>query len=158
MIQIIESLFFVAILSAFIIQYWKNRSRIIPLSVNYFFHRKCNYQCKFCFHTAKTSDCLPLAKAKQGLFLLSMEGMKKINFSGGEPFLKATYLGELVKYCKVELKCESVTIVSNGSMIKEEWFQKYGQYLDIIAISCDSFNEQTLRDIGRFQKGKDHLN
>ena len=48
--------------------------------------------------------------------------MKKINFSGGEPFFKDKLLGQLVEFCKAELKLESVTIVSNGSLIKEEWF------------------------------------
>lgn len=56
-------------------------------------------------------------------------GMEKINFSGGEPFLhqKGVFLGEMVQYCKQELKLPSVSIVSNGSMIKESWFKKYGK-------------------------------
>lgn len=60
--------------------------------------------------------------------LLSL-GMEKINFSGGEPFLhqKGVFLGELVQYCKQELQLPSVSIVSNGSMIRETWFQKYGK-------------------------------
>lgn len=55
--------------------------------------------------------------------------MDKINFSGGEPFLhqKGVFLGELVQYCKQELQLPSVSIVSNGSMITEKWFQKYGK-------------------------------
>ena len=57
-----------------------------------------------------------------------MVGMKKINFSGGEPFLpqRGSYVGELVKFCKQELKLQSVTIVSNGSLIREALFAKYG--------------------------------
>lgn len=56
--------------------------------------------------------------------------MEKINFSGGEPFLheKGDFLGKLVHYCKQDLQLPSVSIVSNGSMIKEQWFQKYGKY------------------------------
>ena len=55
--------------------------------------------------------------------------MEKVNFSGGEPFIKdkGRYLGELVRYCKEELCLPSVTIVSNGSLITEEWFQEYGK-------------------------------
>lgn len=73
--------------------------------------------------------------------------MEKINFSGGEPFLpgKGTHLGEMVKYCKINLNMSSVSIVSNGSLIREKWFQMYAKYLDILAISCDSFNEDTNR-------------
>lgn len=57
--------------------------------------------------------------------------MEKINFSGGEPFLheRGDFLGEMVRYCKEELQLPSVSIVSNGSMIKERWFKKYGTLL-----------------------------
>ena len=55
--------------------------------------------------------------------------MEKINFSGGEPFIfqKGKFVGELVRYCKQDLCVASVTIVSNGSLITEEWFQDYGK-------------------------------
>ncbi|KAI4889549.1 hypothetical protein NFI96_033118 [Prochilodus magdalenae] len=130
-----------------------------PRSVNYHFTRQCNYKCGFCFHTAKTSFVLPMEEAKRGLQLLKEAGMEKINFSGGEPFLhqRGVFLGEMVRYCKQELKLPSVSIVSNGSMIKENWFQQYGEYLDILAISCDSFDEETNKAIGRAQGRKSHL-
>uniref|UniRef100_A0A8C3AJS0 S-adenosylmethionine-dependent nucleotide dehydratase RSAD2 n=2 Tax=Cyclopterus lumpus TaxID=8103 RepID=A0A8C3AJS0_CYCLU len=130
-----------------------------PTSVNYHFTRKCNYKCGFCFHTAKTSFVLPLDEAKRGLQLLEASGMEKINFSGGEPFLhdKGEFLGKLVQYCKQDLQLPSVSIVSNGSMIKEKWFQKYGDDLDILAISCDSFDEATNQRIGRAQGRKSHV-
>ena len=56
-----------------------------------------------------------------------------------------------MKYCKdgdagVNI---STSIVSNGSKITKKWFDKYGQYLDVLAISCDSFNPETLDRIGR---------
>lgn len=132
------------------------QNAMTPTSVNYHFTRKCNYKCGFCFHTAKTSFVLPLEEAKRGLKLLKDSGkfdrlvyslflcqisclefnvcicflgMEKINFSGGEPFLhdKGEFLGKLVQYCKQDLQLPSVSIVSNGSMIKEKWFQKYGK-------------------------------
>lgn len=130
-----------------------------PTSVNYHFTRQCNYKCGFCFHTAKTSFVLPLEEAKRGLLLLKDAGMEKINFSGGEPFLhdRGEYLGKLVKFCKVELQLPSVSIVSNGSLIRERWFKNYGEYLDILAISCDSFDEQVNVLIGRGQGKKNHV-
>lgn len=84
------------------VTFWvlNRRTSPVPISVNYFLHRKCNYQCKFCFHTAKTADILPLEKAKEGLTLLKKAGMRKLNFSGGEPFFKAGYLGKLVEFSK----------------------------------------------------------
>lgn len=76
-------------------------------------------------------------------------GMKKLNFSGGEPFLQPKELGELCRFCKVDLGLESVSIVSNGSKIQESWLKKFGEYVDILAISCDSFVEDTNKLIGR---------
>ncbi|XP_048209417.1 radical S-adenosyl methionine domain-containing protein 2 [Perognathus longimembris pacificus] len=132
---------------------------LIPTSVNYHFTRQCNYQCGFCFHTAKTSFVLPLEEAKRGLQLLREAGMEKINFSGGEPFIhdRGRYLGELVRFCKAELGLPSVSIVSNGSLVRERWFKDYGDYLDILAISCDSFEEQVNVLIGRGQGKKNHV-
>ncbi|KAL8816412.1 MAG: hypothetical protein Q9223_004570 [Gallowayella weberi] len=141
-----------------------------PISVNYHFTRKCNYECGFCFHTAKTSYMLPIADAKRGLKLLVDAGMRKINFAGGEPFLYPEFLGKLVRYhilnqiaptflayadplcsryCKEDLHMESVSIVTNGSLVKEKWLEQYAKYLDIMAVSCDSFDEQTNMMIGR---------
>lgn len=65
----------------------------VPISVNYHFTRKCNKECGFCFHTAKTSHVATLDEAKRGLALLKAAGMRKLNFAGGEPFLYPKYLG-----------------------------------------------------------------
>lgn len=92
--------------------------------------------------------------------MLKDAGMVKVNFSGGEPFIhqRGRFLGELVAFCKTELKLDSVSIVSNGSLIREEWMAKYGEYLDILAISCDSFHASTNQIIGRWQNEKtDHI-
>ncbi|WAQ93939.1 RSAD2-like protein [Mya arenaria] len=135
------------------------QEKVVPLSVNYHFTRKCNYQCGFCFHTAKTSFVLPLEDAKRGLSLLKDAGMEKINFSGGEPFIvkRGAFVGELVRFCKESLQLPSVTIVSNGSLVTENWFKTYGAYLDILAVSCDSFDPDTNEKIGRQQGQKNHL-
>jgi radical S-adenosyl methionine domain-containing protein 2 len=121
----------------------------IPISVNFHFTRQCNYSCGFCFHTAKTSHMLPVDEAKRGLKLLSVAGMRKINFAGGEPFLYPKYLGSLAEYCKDQLQIESVSIVTNGSRVTDAFLASYGKHIDINAVSCDSFDEQTNIKIGR---------
>lgn len=55
----------------------KNSGTTTPVSVNYHFTRKCNYQCGFCFHTAKTSFLLPIEEAKRGLRLLKAAGLSQ---------------------------------------------------------------------------------
>ena len=144
-------------------------SRKIPLSVNYYLTRVYNYSygiqlldqssiirkavfnflIEFCFHTAKTSHVKSLSNAKKGMALLKASGMKKINFAGGEPFINAEFLGQLVKYCKETLKVESVSVVTNDSKVTRKWLAKYDNYLDIMAVSCDSFDNTTNIKIGR---------
>lgn len=66
----------------------------VPVSVIFFFTWRCNAECSFCFHTAKTSYVAPLEDAKRGLALLKRAGMKKLNLAGGEPFLYKKYMAE----------------------------------------------------------------
>ena len=120
-----------------------------PVSVNYHFTRRCNKTCGFCFHTATTSHKENLVSAKRGLHLLKESGMKKLNFAGGEPLLYPTFLGELIDYCKDTLGLESVSIVTNGSKVTRTFLSKYGRNIDILAVSCDSFHEDTNIEIGR---------
>ncbi|TDL19667.1 radical SAM enzyme [Rickenella mellea] len=80
--------------------------------------------------------------------------MKKLNISGGEPFLKPDFIGEIFKFCKEDLKLESCTVVNNGSKVTEKWLDTYGKYVDIMAISCDSFDAHTNLQLGRAEKGK----
>lgn len=123
-------------------------------TVNFHFTRKCNYECKFCFHTKKTSYILPLEKQIEILKQFKEAGVEKMNFAGGEPFLYPEILGELVKACK-ELKYDSVSIISNGKLITENWIKKYGDYLDILGISCDSTNPNINFVHGRKVAGSD---
>lgn len=126
----------------------KNAEKV-PVSVNYHFTRECNYSCGFCFHTAKTSYVAPIEDIKVALRKLMEKGMRKINLSGGEPFLHPELLGQICKFSKEELNLESVSIVTNGSKVRENFFRKYGTYVDIIAVSVDSFDEETNVKIGR---------
>lgn len=125
-----------------------------PVSVNYFPSRLCNYKCGFCFHTETTSFMLDGENTKRGLKLLKEAGMRKLNIAGGEPFLHPKELTMMLQYCKEELGVESISIVSNGSKITEEWMAANARWLDILAISCDSFNSSTNQKIGRGKDGK----
>ncbi len=75
--------------------------------------------------------------------------MRKINFAGGEPFLYKEFLGSLLMFCKVQLELESVSIVTNGSLVDRTFLQRFSSCIDIMAVSCDSFNEKTNIEIGR---------
>ncbi|KAI1386385.1 uncharacterized protein F4822DRAFT_314524 [Hypoxylon trugodes] len=120
-----------------------------PVSVNYFFTRKCNKTCGFCFHTESSSYVASEDDMKKGLRLLKEAGMRKINFAGGEPFLYPEKLAMLCRFCKEDLGLESVSIITNGTKVTERWMEKYGQWVDVMGVSCDSFDEATNIAIGR---------
>ncbi|KAM5517629.1 radical s-adenosyl methionine domain-containing protein 2 [Fusarium oxysporum f. sp. phaseoli] len=111
------------------------RESNVPVSVNYFTSRKCNYTCGFCFHTDTSSYVLPL------------------NIAGGEPVLYPRLQTELLQFVKEELGLESISVVSNGSKITEKLMRENFQWLGILPISCDSFNPETNKKIGRGDDG-----
>lgn len=83
----------------------------------------------------------------QGLELLSAAGTQKVNFAGGEPFLRPHLLGRLCQ--KAHELGMAVSIISNGSLITKEWMQQYGYYVDVLGVSVDSFLPITNAKIGR---------
>src|SRR6478735_6621407 len=78
------------------------RESNVPVSINYFTSRKCNYTCGFCFHTDTSSYVLPVDEAKRSLRLLKEAGMRKLNIAGGEPVLYPRLLTELLQFVKEE--------------------------------------------------------
>ena len=128
---------------------------MMNLVVNYHFLRTCNYACKFCFHVSKTSRVARLQDANKAIDILKGAGMTRINFSGGEPFLKPAMLGKMILHAHDS--GISPSIVSNGSLIREKWMDRYGHMIDALAISCDSFDPVTLFEIGRYAPSRDHL-
>lgn len=125
-------------------------------SVNYFFTRKCNYACSFCFHTALSSHTLHVDDSLKMLAALREAGAEKINFAGGEPFLREyqPLLGQLVRGAK-DVGFSSVSIITNGSMSATfpKWFAEYGQHVDILGISVDTLSPDTNLYHGRHARG-----
>ena len=126
-------------------------SALSPLvSVNLFPSRRCNFECKFCFHTAKSSIELSIANARRGLQMLKEAGTEKVNIAGGEPFMRPRFLGQLVEAC-ADLDLV-VSIISNGSLIKHDWMRQHGQHISVLGVSCDSFDEATNAACGRHSR------
>jgi radical S-adenosyl methionine domain-containing protein 2 len=79
--------------------------------------------------------------------MLRDAGTEKINFAGGEPFLHPQLLGELCK-ASHELGM-AVSIISNGSVVTQQWMKEYGEFVDVLGVSVDSFVPETNAAIGR---------
>jgi radical S-adenosyl methionine domain-containing protein 2 len=132
----------------------KMSSKYKPESVNFHYTRLCNFSCGFCFHTKKSSDKLPIEDAIRGCDMLKKAGTRKLNIAGGEPFIYPHYLGELIKQCKENIKIEKISVITNGSLVKKDFFEKFGKYIDVFGVSCDSFDKKTNIRIGRGKKGE----
>ena len=65
-----------------------------------------------------------------------------------------SFMHELLRYRKGELGIESISIVSNGSKITKKFLDENAKFIDILAISCDSFDLETNITIGRGRSGE----
>jgi len=88
--------------------------------------------------------------------MLRENGAEKVNFAGGEPFLYEGLLGRLVRHAKRAAGYPSVSIISNGFLPETKlraWFDKHGEHLDMLGISCDSAEAKTNLAHGRGPAG-----
>jgi len=128
----------------------KPRKKLV--AVNYHITKLCNYKCRFCFaRFAQIQENLSTIRIKEIITRLWEEGMEKITFVGGEPFLYKD-LGYLVKYAKTI--GVTTMIVTNGSLLKKCFLEKYGEFIDWIGFSIDSEYESTEKELGRCLAGK----
>jgi radical S-adenosyl methionine domain-containing protein 2 len=123
-------------------------------AANLYLLNRCNMRCKFCFSTFKDNVeglFMRVEDAKNILRQLSVNGIEKVTFVGGETTLYP-HLTELLEYAK---ECGMTTmIVTNGSRINEEWFDQNESFLDWITLSVDSINSDTNVKSGRSVMGK----
>ena len=147
---------FLAIIPSFYLK-WYSRTRpvrVSPASIEYNFHRQCNRSCNACINsiTASQSHKLPLKEAKAGLRSLRTTGMQALEFAGEEPFLEPEYLGKLARYCKEVLGVESISVSTNGGLVKKQWLDEYGEYIDVLLVSCRSFTDNPLLPLERMAR------
>ena len=83
--------------------------------------------------------------------LLRAAGAEKMNFAGGEPFLHAKRLGDLLVAAKDAGYATS--IISNGSLIEREWLVKHRSSLDILGLSVDTLFSDVNFTHGRWTRG-----
>jgi len=105
-----------------------------PLSLCWQVTKKCNYHCPFCLSGDQDSNDLPLDKIKSIIDILAKANIVRIDFTGGEPFLRPDFC-EILTYASD--KGIETLVTSNGSI----WSEKITQILlktnTLLLISLD---------------------
>lgn len=121
----------------------KEWNKDIPFVINFHITKACNMKCFFCFGgfsesgTMRSKDeWISLIKkiSKETSFLND----RRINFAGGEPLL-VPWLEDLIKVAKQE--GFKTSIITNGSLLTEDFINSIKDYIDMIGISIDSIDE-----------------
>ena len=77
---------------------------------------------------------------------IAVADVAEFNIAGGEPMLYP-WLTELVKY--ILSKGVKVSLITNGSLMDEEWIKNYAGLYETIGFSVDSLDDETNKKIGR---------
>ncbi|HCS51605.1 MAG TPA: radical SAM protein, partial [Planctomycetaceae bacterium] len=84
----------------------------------------CNLTCHHCFiscsPTNKTYGYLSLEDVEKQLQLSVEQGVREYYFTGGEPFLNR----DLVPMIERTLEYGPVTVLTNGTVLKEAWLER----------------------------------
>jgi len=128
--------------------------------LNLHFINYCNYDCVYCFAdktVAGYPDINSLVKWVDSIsdyFKKNQVINPRINLVGGEPLLYKEIL-PLIKY--IHSKGIRVSLVTNGSLLTEEFLSEAGEFLDMIGISVDTLKKETAIMIGRSTQNEQTL-
>ncbi len=123
-------------------------------TVSFHVIKPCNMNCKFCYATYnnfKVQKQLTISDTNVILMKLHEAGVKKVTFAGGEPMLWKPLSAAIRNAKSVGF---TTSIITNGSLLTEEWLSENRKYLDWIGISIDSLYIGTNMKIGRQTKDK----
>lgn len=110
----------------------------------------CNFKCRQCFSKFGTKKLLPVEDWKKIVDnCIAGADVAEFNIAGGEPMLYPG-LVELVKY--IRSKGVKVSLITNGSLMDEEWIKNYAWLYETIGFSVDSLNDETNKKIGRYDR------
>ena len=105
------------------------------LNVTIALTRKCNLKCKWCFESANSQqkDILNKEDIKFILDRLKKAGVKYINFTGGEPFIRNDFIEIL---CNAVRLFKHINITTNGLLIdtsdeKLKFYRKHNIHFGI---------------------------
>lgn len=117
------------------------------LKFNLHITNNCNYKCGHCFSTFEPGHNMTFQIWKNIIDnLLRYIPIKEFNIAGGEP-LCSDLLIPIVDYINsLNLKC---SIITNGVLMDELWIENHINKFSMVGFSIDSFDENTIKNIGR---------
>jgi len=122
---------------------------------------RCNLKCKWCFESAspQQKDILSKKDIKFILNKLKKTGVKYINFTGGEPFIRNDFIGILHNAVKL---FKHINITTNGLLIdvcreKLDFYRKNNIHFGISIEGPLEFHEN-IRGRGIFNNTLDKIN
>ena len=105
--------------------------RPFPLAVSFVLTNRCNYRCPYCYRYKIQSKELETKQIKEMILKLYREGMRFLQITGGEPFLRDD-LKEICSYAK-SLGI-FVGVNTNGSLITPRT-EEILAYIDSLGLS-----------------------
>ena len=127
-----------------------------PLSLCWQITKRCNYNCPFCLSGEQDSDELPLDKIKLIIDILAKTSLVRIDFTGGEPFLRQDFC-EILTYASN--KGIETLVTSNGSIWSEKITQKLLETNTLLLLSLDGDEEihDKSRGKGAYRKAVENI-
>lgn len=101
--------------------------------------QRCNLSCVGCYSLDEQRNVLddaPFDDIAHAIDQLAASGVTRLVISGGEPFLRFD-LPHIVAHAKAVCGIQSVTVLSNGTCLKEEVLAKLAPYVDCVSVSFD---------------------
>lgn len=113
--------------------------------------RRCNLKCIHCITGDKSVHELNRSQCLKALSLISDLGGKKISLTGGEPLIRSDLNCLIQKAHQLGLEVEMIT---NGTVVKENFLSKTGKLLSHIAVSIDGTEKihDRIRGKGTYSK------
>jgi GTP 3',8-cyclase len=112
---------------------------------------RCNMQCKYCMpqgnvHWFKEEDVLTYDEIISLVTILAELGIEKIRLTGGEPLLRPN-LEDLIISLKRIKAIKSVSMTTNGLLLRDKVKRLKEAGLDSVNISLDSFRATRFKEI-----------
>jgi len=121
----------------------------LPIVVGWALTNRCTHRCRYCRRYENAAEDITTQEVLKVIDELSAMGTYKINFTGGEPFLRED-LGDIIVYAKK--KKIKVMISSNGELVAKRI--DLLKYIDYLSISVEGREEiqDDLRGAGSYKE------